>query len=117
MALWRRDQLWFELENETTEHPVATMIIDTPVGRLSVMAVPTRHGRSLTLRGLHVQSETVDRNAIGPANLAFMVRAFMEVMDLDELVVAGGLRTTGANPGRTPRERRFTRRAADRMGW
>ena len=84
------------MEDETTEHPVVTVIVDTPVGWLSVMAVPIRHGRSLTLLGLHVQSETVARNTIGPGNLAFIVRAFMEVMDLDELVVAGGLRTTGA---------------------
>jgi hypothetical protein len=117
MARWRRDQLWFELANDTTDHPIVTVTIDTPAGQLSAMAEPIRNGRSLLLRGLHVQSETVGRNTIGAANLTFMVRAFMEVMDLDELVVAGGLRTTGANPGRTPRERRFTRRAADRMGW
>jgi hypothetical protein len=117
MVLWRRDQLWFELEDETTAHPVVTVVIQTPAGRLSVMAETLRQDRSLVLRGLHVQSEGLRRNAIGSANLAFLVRVFMEVMGLDELVVTSGLRTTGANPGRPPRERRFTRRPADRMGW
>jgi hypothetical protein len=110
MALWRRDQIRFDLEDATTQHPVATVSIETPVGRLSVIAEVARLAGTLMLLGLHVQSETVDVNAIGPGNLRLIVHAFMELMDLDELVVTGGFRTTGARPGRTPRERRFTRR-------
>jgi hypothetical protein len=110
MALWRRDQIRFDLEDANTQHPVAVVAIETPAGRLSVMAEVARLAGTLMLLGMHVQSETVEVNAIGPGNLRQIVIAFMERMDLDELVVTGGLRTTGAHPGRTPRERRFTRR-------
>jgi hypothetical protein len=114
MTVWRRDQLWFEFADDASQHPVATLTIDTPVGLLLVMADVVKRGRSMTLKGLHVQSQGPARNAIGAANLAFLVQVFMEVMDIDELAVTGRVRTTGANPGRPPRERRFTRGDPDR---
>jgi hypothetical protein len=117
MALWRRDQLWFSLATGFTQDPVATITVDTPAGRLLVMAEPEQTGRSMTLHGLHVQGDAVGPNDIGTGNVTIVVRAFMEVMCLDELLVAGGIRTTGANPGRTPARIRFTRRAVARMGW
>jgi hypothetical protein len=117
-ALATRPALVLSVPTDFTQDPVATIIVDTPAGRLLVMAEPERAaGRSMTLHGLHVQGETVGPNDIGPANVAIVVRAFMEVMCLDELLVAGGIRTTGANPGRTPPRIRFTRRAASGMGW
>jgi hypothetical protein len=110
MALWRRDQIRFDLEDDVTHHPVAGVTIETPAGRLSVIAEVARLAGTLMLLGLHVQSESVDVNAIGPGNLRLIVHAFVELMDLYELVATGGFRTTGAHPGRTPRERRFIRR-------
>jgi hypothetical protein len=77
MTHWRQDQLWFELVDDHIQHPVMTLAIETPVGRLLVMATITGGDHSLTLRGLHVQSEGLARNAIGPANLAILVRVFM----------------------------------------
>jgi hypothetical protein len=74
------------------------------------MAETMRLDKSLLLLGMHVQSETVDVNTIGAANLWVIARASMEVLDLDEIVVTGAPRTTGASPGRRPAERRFTRR-------
>ena len=52
----------------------------------------------------HVQSEGVAPNAIGSANLVLLARASMEVMDLDELLVTGELRT-GTGVIRSPRFR------------
>jgi hypothetical protein len=116
MALWRRDQIRFDLAEDATDHPVTTLTVDTPAGRLIVMATCFQSGRSMTLLGLHTHGETFAANAIGAANLAVIVQAFMELMDLDELLVTGGLRTTGANPSRIPRRLRFTRRDPDRVG-
>jgi hypothetical protein len=116
MALWRRDQIRFDLAEDATDHPVTTLTVDTPAGRLIVMATCLQSRRSMTLLGLHAHGETVGANAIGAANLAVIARAFMELMDLDELVVAGGTRTTGANPSRIPRRIRFARRDPDRVG-
>nr|WP_294531012.1 hypothetical protein [uncultured Rhodopila sp.] len=116
MTLWRRDQIRFNLEDDATDHPVTTLAVATPAGRLVVMATCFQSGRSMTLLGLHTHGETFGANAIGAANLAVIAQAFMELMDLDELQVTGGIRTTGANPSRIPGRIRFTRRDPDRVG-
>jgi hypothetical protein len=111
--LWQRAVLRFRLDDETTDHPVATLTIDTPAGRLFVMAEAVQSGRTMLLSGLHVHGEHTRANRIGAANLLVLIPAFMELMDVDELVVTGGTRTTGAHPGQTPRRIRFARRADD----
>lgn len=116
MTIWRKQDVRFTLEDETTEHPVATVRIDTPAGRLFAMAECMRAGRTVTLAGLHVHGERTSANNVGSANLMVLVQAFMEIIDFDELAVTGGLRTTGANPGQAPRRIRFTRRPAALLG-
>jgi hypothetical protein len=116
MAIWRKRDISFAVEDDTTDHPIATASIDTPVGRLFAMAEIVPAGRSLRLEGLHVHGERCGANHVGTANLPVLVQAFMEAMDVDELVVAGGVRTTGANSGQTPRLLRFTRRTAADLG-
>jgi hypothetical protein len=93
-----------------------TIVINTPAGRLIAMAEPVLVGRTLTLRGFHVHGDRTHANDIVAANLMVLAQMFMEAMNVDELVVAGGVRTTGANPDRTPHRIRFTRRTDDRMG-
>jgi hypothetical protein len=116
MAVWRTQEIGFALEDDTTDHPIATVSIDTPAGRLFALAELVTMGRSLKLSGLHVHGERAGANHVGAANLLVVIQAFMEIMDVDELVVAGGVRTTGANSGQAPRLLRFTRRAADHLG-
>jgi hypothetical protein len=112
---WEPAQIAFDLVDDMTTDPVVTVTVDTPAGVLKLMAEPERVGRTLVLHGLHLQD--LSPNAIGPANLIVLAHVVMQRMDVDELVVEGGLRTTGANPGRRPRVLRFSRRiraAADR---
>jgi hypothetical protein len=116
MAIWRKQDVGFVLEEDTTDDPVATVHIDTPSGRLFAMAECMRSERTITLAGLHVHGDRTVANTVGPANLIVLAQAFMETMDVDELVVTGGLRTTGANPGKTPRPVRFARRPAAHLG-
>ena len=116
MAIWRKQDVGFDLEDDSVGHPVATIRIDTPAGCLYGMAECTQVGRSLRLAGLHVHGDRTSANQVGPANLMVLVQAFMETMDVDELVVTAGLRTTGANPGQAPRTIRFSRRSATHLG-
>lgn len=116
MAIWRKQGIEFDLEADSVDHPVATIRIDTPAGRLYGMAECVQVGRSLRLAGLHVHGERTSANQVGAANLMVLVQAFMETMDVDELVVTTGLRTTGANPGQAPRAVRFARRSAAHLG-
>jgi hypothetical protein len=65
-------------------------------------------GTTMVLKGMHVQD--LRPKVVGAANLAVIARMVMERMDLDGLVIKGAVRSPGANPGRRPRDIRFSRR-------
>jgi len=107
-TMWAVEDLSFEMVNDMTDDPVVTLRVSTPKGELVFTSEPVMRGNILVLQGTHVQGAYP--SAIGTANLMVIAQAVMEGMDLDGLVVEGALRTTGANPGRRPRDFRFTRR-------
>jgi hypothetical protein len=113
MAVWRRDQIWFDLDPDGTGDPTATVAIDTPIGRIEVMADVGQREAEMVLRGMHIGGAPAFVNRMGAANLRLLAQVFMELIYVRSLVVTGGVRTTGANPGRTPGPRRFTRDPAD----
>jgi hypothetical protein len=114
IAMWDPAQVTFDLVDDMTTDPVVTVTVSMPAGVLKLMAEPERVGRTLILHGLHMQD--LVPNAVGAANLMVLVDVVMERMDVDGLIVEGGLRTTGANPGRRPRVLRFTRRICPAPG-
>ena len=100
----------FELIAEATEHPVATLRAKLGRGAVALRGEPVGDGSTLVVRGAHVQGEGFGPIDLGPAKLRALAAALMEMLDVDELVVEGEVRTTGAGPGRRPRRLRFTRR-------
>ena len=71
---------------------------------------------TIIARGVHIHGEDgVDTNSLGYATLRKIAQG---VLDLEEfryveaIVIEGAERSTGANPGRTPKPMRF-RRALD----
>jgi hypothetical protein len=98
-----------DIIGEQSEAAVATARIETTVGTIVVMAEVTMEGRCLMLRGLHVHGIDVGVNELRVAGLRRVVREFMEDLNVDEMVIEGSVRTTGAGPGRTPRPLRFAR--------
>jgi hypothetical protein len=86
--------------------------IATAIGTLVVMAEVELADRALILRGLHIQGEDVGVNELGVLGVRHMVRDAMEELDVDEIIVEGAARTTGANPGRRPGRLRFTRKVS-----
>jgi hypothetical protein len=107
---WAAAAVEIILDDDMTDDPVATAEIVTPVGRLMLMAEVSFDDRVLVLAGLHMHGEDVGPNRFGAVNLRRLADAVMERLDCDEIVVAGAIRRTGANPGRLPREIRFKRR-------
>jgi hypothetical protein len=77
---------------------------------LSVLAEVAITGRSLILGGLHIQGENVEPNEVGIRDLRRVVQEVMEDLDVDHIIVEGATRSTGAGPGRTPRQLRFSRK-------
>jgi hypothetical protein len=109
--MWQQHEIGFELFAELSGDKVVTAQITTPDGVILMMAEleQEHNGRRLKLMRFHAQGLGVGSNSVGHANLRVLVRKVMEEMDYDELVVEGAPRTSGANPGRTPRVLRFTR--------
>ena len=108
--MWQADDVDFDLIDGATDHPVVSVMIKTPLGTLELMAEPIFGERRLVLRGLHVQSDDLRANTLGPANLRRLAEIAMERLDCDEIVIEGAVRTTGAGKGRRPRPTRFARR-------
>ncbi|WP_187830075.1 hypothetical protein [Siccirubricoccus phaeus] len=107
---WTIREIEVELVASETEHPIATLLVATPADRLRLMGVPEWIGRRITLRRAHIQADHgFGPNSLGPAGMRHLALLVMEVLDVDELVLVGEIRTTGAGPGHRPRPYRFTR--------
>jgi len=101
-----------DIIGEQSEGAVATARVETAAGTIMVMAEVALEGRCLTLRGLHVHGIDVGANELRVAGLRRMVQEIMEDLNVDEIVIEGSVRTTGAGPGRTPRRLRFARKVS-----
>lgn len=106
--LWAASDLDFDIVYDETDHPVATVVVTTPVGMLKFMAEVELDGRRLIATGVHAQGP--GPHALGIQNLRLLAECVMERMDLDVLEIEGAVRTTGACPGRRPGVIRFARR-------
>jgi hypothetical protein len=107
--VWDSSAIAFELDESATEAPVVTLIARTPAGELHVMAELVAFGpQRVEVRGAHTFGPAA--HALGIRGLRAVARAFVEQFDVEELVVAGAARTTGANPGHTPPPFRYRRR-------
>src|SRR5688572_15532007 len=94
---WTAEDIRFDLVREVTDHPVVTIAIDTPAGRLRLMAVPEWTGDRVLLRRAHVQADAgLGPNSLGLAGLRHLARLVMEKAHVRELVIVGEIRTTGA---------------------
>jgi hypothetical protein len=83
------------------------MIIEvtTPVGMVQIIGKVTRVGRVIHVGGAHIDG--LHGGALGRAGLNAIARKLLEEADVDQIVIEGGTRTTGKNPGRPPKVFRF----------
>ena len=101
-----------EIEIDTYEDGIAIGRVITEGYYLEVMAEVIQEGRTVTLLGLNVHGVGVSVNELGPTRLRKLINETMERMDVDEIVIEGAVRVTGAGPGRKPGRLRFKRQAA-----
>jgi len=93
-----------------TDDPIVTAAITTTAGLLRVMATVQRIGRLYAFEGLHIHAEDVAARGFGGAGLLRTLRALLEIIDADEIIIRGAVRTTGANPEHRPRDIRVARK-------
>jgi hypothetical protein len=99
-----------EIIREQSDENIVVARVATTVGTILVMAEVELADRSLILSGVHVQGDDVKANEIGISGLRRIIQEAMEELGVDEIVIVGAVRTTGASPGRAPRPLRFTRK-------
>jgi hypothetical protein len=111
---WRFEHIGLVINQDVTDPGtnLYTFRVVTPECVLQVMADVSfpPSGKEVIFSQTHIQGTKL--NTVGSANLRAIGLAFCEANDYDELTVYGGLRTTGACPGRTPGPFRFKRRRA-----
>jgi hypothetical protein len=99
-----------EIIRKQSDENIVVARITTTVGTILIMAEVELTGPSLILNGVHIQGDDVKVNEVGVAGLRRMIEEAMEELGVDEIVIIGAVRTTGARPGRAPRPLRFTRK-------
>ncbi len=113
MAWTIADLTWLGIDEAASGGDVITITIGTPLGQVQIMgeaAFEMRGSRSqLIVRRAHIHSDS-GSNTIGVANLHTVAELILQKVDCDEARIEGAPRTSGANPGHTPRPLRYTRR-------
>lgn len=107
---WSKAHISFDIIVDMTGDPVVTLAVTTPVGLLAFMGEPLVERRAMRVLATHVQGAKA--GAVGWVNLRLLAEVIMEGMDLDDLVIEGAVRTTGAGAGRRPKPLRFRRNRA-----
>ena len=84
-----------------TDGDVAEFLAETPAGEISVITAIHREGDDLILRGLHIDGPGADTAGLG--TLRELARILGRQWGVRRVMIFGGVRTTGAKPGHTPR--------------
>jgi hypothetical protein len=96
------------VEIDQVDRDVMIVIIGTPVGKLQLIGEITRIGRVLHVRKAH--ADGLHPGALGRTGLNAIGRKLLVEADVDQIIIEGGTRTTGKNPGRPPKPFRFPSR-------
>ena len=113
LSMWTLSDIAVDFDDQTVGR-IVTVRIDTPAGLLMIMGEVEVVGRRLIARECHIHAERGGLHAFGWTRLRQVAQLVLELLETyDELVVEGGIRTSGANPGRRPRPLRFTRALSD----
>ena len=102
--IWTSAEISVELD-DASEGSVWIVRIDTPAGAIELIGEVIKVGRVLHVDHAHVQG--LNPGALGRAGLNAIGRKLVEEADVDEIIVQGGARTTGARPNRVPPAFRF----------
>lgn len=103
--MWPLDQITIEIEE--AEGPEMIVVIGTPVGAMRLMGEVKVVDDVLTIHDAHVDG--LFPGALTRAGLNALGIKILEIANVRSLVLQGGSRTTGRNPGRAPRRIRFPR--------
>lgn len=90
---------------EDADGDVVIVRIETPVGTVKIAGSVFIDGRVLYVEEAHI--EGLYPGALGREGLNAIGRKLLEEADVEKIIIAGSIRTTGRNPGRRPKVFRF----------
>ena len=90
---------------DLVDEAVALIQITTPVGAVELLGEVRVSNRTLYVDKAHVGGP--GKGSLGRAGLNAVCKKILVEADVDEVRIQGGIRTTGCNPGRSPRLFRY----------
>jgi hypothetical protein len=103
LYMWDSGAIGISLED--ADDDVAIVRIDTPAGTIKIAGAVFWNDSVLYVKEAHI--EGLYPGALGRAGLNAIGRKLLEEANVEKIVIAGSVRTTGRNPGRRPKVFRF----------
>jgi hypothetical protein len=101
--MWTEGDVTVEIDQ--VDRDLMIVVITTPVGKLQLIGEITQIGRILHVRKAH--ADGLYPGALSRTGLNAIGRKLLVEADVDKIIIEGGTRTTGKNPGRPPKPFRF----------
>ena len=106
--MFTKDEVTVTLDEEMSQGNVITLVLETPDGPIELMGYVTDlNQKELRVQQVHIQGAGAP--PVTSVKLQVMAEAVMEALHVDTVQIQGAARSSGANPGRTPRPFRFFR--------
>jgi hypothetical protein len=105
--MWSGGVVSFELDDELTTGSIGTLVVRSLAGEIRIMGEVLEFGRRVHVVGAHIGG--AGPHVLGRTGLLALARAFAETFDVNEILIEGAARTTGARPGHRPRALRWHR--------
>jgi hypothetical protein len=100
--MWALENLTVEIDDELSIGSIVTVRIGTPAGIIQIMGQVMRcDDQVLQIDGANIDGAVA--NACGVRGLRAIGQKLMETADVQEIIVQGSARTSGANKGHIPR--------------
>jgi hypothetical protein len=84
-----------------TDGQIVELVATTESGEVRVITGMRKEGDALVLRGLHIDGP--DAGSLGLIGLRNLATELGKQQGAKRVIIQGGTRTTGANPGHIPR--------------
>src|ERR1700682_1775108 len=91
---------------EEADHDLIDVVITTPVGRLEIMGLVSVIGRVLRIDGAHIGGD-IRRGGLNRSGFHVVACKILREIDVDQIVIKGGARSTGKYRGKVPAAFRF----------
>ncbi len=103
--MWSSAEIEVTIDDEDFDPPTVLVRVTTPIGVLEIIGNLRPVERDLYIDKVHVGGLAV--GSLGRGGLNAIGRKLLEVADVAQLIIQGGVRTSGCGKGKVPRVIRF----------